>query len=57
MVLSVGFGNGRAYLRNRFVHTEGFQHEEQAGPLALPGCVWHPQAWRCMCLPMLSTCG
>lgn len=31
MVLSVGFGNGRAYLRNRFVHTEGFQHEEQAG--------------------------
>lgn len=31
MVLSAGFGDGRAYLRNRFVRTEGFQREEKAG--------------------------
>ena len=31
MILSLAFGDGRAYLRNRFVRTSGFVEEERAG--------------------------
>ncbi|MBW4682564.1 MAG: carotenoid oxygenase family protein [Microcoleus vaginatus WJT46-NPBG5] len=33
MVCSVGFSNGRAHFRNRFVHTEGYLAEKKAGKI------------------------
>ncbi len=37
MICRIAFGNGRAHFRNRFVRTNGWLHEQQAGKIVYRG--------------------